>query len=269
MADDPLLEVRGLRKTYTRRAGWRRTTAVEALVEVDLTVIRGSTLAVVGPSGSGKSTLARCLARLEDPTAGELWFEGKDLLALDRRESRETRRRIQLVFQDTATALNPRLNAAEIVSEPLAVRGEGGRRERRRRAQELMERVGLPPSWADRRPFELSGGQRQRLSLARALAVEARLLILDEALAGLDVSVQAQMLALLGELQAEHHLTYLHVSHDLPLMSAVADDVAVMSAGRVVERGPAARLFAAPRHPATAAMVEAVVALPETASPRP
>ncbi|TMQ13119.1 MAG: ABC transporter ATP-binding protein [Deltaproteobacteria bacterium] len=266
--EPPLVRIRGLTKRYGRRGARGGTAEVEALAGVDLAIARGAIVALVGLSGSGKSTLARCLARLEEPSGGEISFEGADLLALRGRALRGVREKIQLVFQDAAAALDPRLRAAEIVSEPLEVLGRGGRVERRRRALELMESVGLPAAWGDRRPLDLSGGQRQRLAIARALAVQPRLLILDEAFTGLDASIQAQIAGLLVELRARHGLTYLCISHDLALVSVLADEVAILFEGRIVEEGPAARIFADARHPHTRALVGAVAALPAlSASP--
>ncbi|HEY3119378.1 MAG TPA: ATP-binding cassette domain-containing protein [Vicinamibacteria bacterium] len=259
--EEPLVRIRGLTKRYSRRAE-RGAPPVEALAGVDLTIADGAVLALVGQSGSGKSTLARCLARLEEPTGGQIWFEGEDLLALRGRRLRSVRQRIQLIFQDSAAAVDPRLSAVEIVSEPLDILGRGGRGERRRRAHELMEAVGLTAAWGSRRPLELSGGQRQRLAIARALAVQPRLLILDEAFTGLDASVQAQIASLLLDLRARQRLTYLCISHDLALMSMLADEVAILFEGRVVEHGEAARIFADPRHPHTRALTEAVPTLP-------
>ena len=266
-AEEPLVRVCGLTKRYARRAERRRSPTVQALAGVDLEVARGATLALVGQSGSGKSTLARCLARLEEPTSGRIWFEGVDLLALHGRRLLPYRQRIQLILQDSATALDPCLTAAEIVAEPLDVLGRGDGRERRRCARELMETVGLPAAWGGRRPLELSGGQRQRLAIARALAVKPQLLILDEAFAGLDASIQAQVAALLRELQGRHGLAYLYVSHDLALMSLLADEVAIMFEGRIVEHGAVARIFADPRHPHTRALIAAVPSLPAVAGP--
>jgi ABC-type glutathione transport system ATPase component len=262
-AEAPLLAVRTLCKRYVRR---RDRVAVEALRGVDLTLAAGAALALVGQSGSGKSTLARCVARLEEPSSGEVWFEGVNLLALEGRALRPFRERLQLVLQDSAAALDPRLTAAEIVAEPLDVVGRGGRRQRRQQALDLMETVGVPASAGSRRPRELSGGQRQRLALARALALRPRLLILDEAFAGLDASVQAQVAVLLEDLRARHGLTYLYVSHDLALVAALADEVAILFEGRVVEQGPAGRVFSDPRHPHTRALVSAAAAPPIAAA---
>jgi ABC-type glutathione transport system ATPase component len=260
---DELLTARGLSKSYRRRSGPVSSGhAVQALEHVDLTIETGSTLAIVGESGGGKSTLARCLALLEEPDAGEIRFLGRDVLGLTPRELRRVRRQIQLVFQDPATSLNPRLSAAEIVEEPLRIVGSGGKAEWRRRALQLMETVGLLPAWSARRPLELSGGQRQRLAIARALALEPKLLVLDEALSGLDVLVQAQIVNLLLELQAQRALTYLHVSHDLGLVGRIADFVAVLYRGRIVEHGSVSSVLASPRHAHTQALLGAMSALP-------
>jgi peptide/nickel transport system ATP-binding protein len=236
------------------------------LVARPFQVAAGTTLALVGESGSGKSTLARCLARLEEADSGEIWFEGRDILRLRGRDLVPVRRRIQLIFQDSATALNPRFSALEIVEEPLLIQGRGGKAERRNRALELMEAVGLRTDWATRRSLELSGGQRQRLAIARALAAEPSLLIFDEALAGLDVLIQSQIVNLLLDLQVSRGLTYLYVSHDLELMGRIADEIAVLCAGRIVERGNAAAIVAGPRHPHTQALLAAV---PEWPFPEP
>ncbi len=185
MSEEPLVRIRGLTKRYRRHAGGR-SAPVDALAGVDLSIERGTVVALVGQSGSGKSTLARCLARLEAPTAGEIRFEGTDVSTLAGDALRAFRESVQLLFQDSSAALSPRLTATEIVSEPLEILGRGGRAERRRHALLLMETVGLTSAVADRRPLDLSGGQRQRLAIARALAVKPRLLILDEAFAGLD-----------------------------------------------------------------------------------
>ncbi len=179
-AEEPLVRVSGLSKRYPRRGDRRARAAVLAVADVDLTITRGADLALVGESGSGKSTLARCLARLEEPTSGRIWFEGTDILELQGRRLRPFRERVQLILQDSATALDPRLRASDIVSEPLQVLGRGDRTQRRRRALELMEAVGLPAAGAERRPLELSGGQRQRLAIARALAVQDEIAIMFE-----------------------------------------------------------------------------------------
>lgn len=247
-----LAEVRGLSKRYSRRHWFSRDKFfVQALDNIDLAVHAGRTLALVGESGSGKSTLARCLALLENPSTGEIWFEGKLLSNMQARELSSIRRQIQLIFQDPVLALNPRFTAAEIIAEPLAIQGWGTKPEQRQRALELMEKVGLLPQWAERLPFELSGGQRQRLAIARALATHPKLLILDEALSALDPSVQAQIVNLLQDLQASFALTYLYISHDLALVGHLAHEVAVMQHGKIVELANRVELFARPQHPHT------------------
>ena len=247
-----LLEARGLVKRYVsgRYAG-RPAAIVRALDGVDLTILSDSILALIGESGSGKSTLAMCLACLESPDAGEVVFGGQNLPALSAARLLPFRERIQLVFQDSSSALDPRWTAAELVAEPLAIRRRGTKRERARRAADLMEQVGLPRRWMDRRPLEFSGGQRQRIAIARALALEPELLILDEAFAGLDLSIQAQILNLLLDLQAARGLSLLLISHDMRLVASVADEIAVLHRGKIVETGSARQLRESPRHPLT------------------
>jgi ABC-type glutathione transport system ATPase component len=235
-ATEVLLRAAGLRKCYTR-GGWlsRKRTCVEVLREVDLEIRSGSTVALVGASGSGKSTLARCLACLEKPDFGEIWFAKTNLAELNGHELVPFRSRIQLIFQEPGAALNPRFTAVDLVSEPLLIAGVGTKRERRDRALDQMELVGLPPSLGNRLPSELSGGQRRRLAIARALTLEPELLILDEALAGLDLSTRAQISNLLLNLQEVYPLTYLLISHDLGLVTHLADEVVVLDQGRIVE----------------------------------
>ncbi len=257
-----LMQVRRLSKNYAqRRPVTRSETTVQALENVNLTIHRGMTLALVGESGSGKSTLARCLAMLEQPSHGEIWYDGRNLLALNRRELFPIRSQIQLIFQDPATALNPRLGAAEIVAEPLAIRKIGTKTQQRERALALMEQVGLPADAERKRPLEFSGGQRQRLAIARALALEPKLLILDEALSSLDLANQEMILKLLADLQAAHSLTYLHISHDLRLVTQFADEVAVMNERRIVEHKTAMELFANPEDPYTQELLFAMPSL--------
>lgn len=244
---DALVRIERLNQEYVQR---RPLTGVEfrvrALEKANLTIRRGSTLALVGESGAGKSTLARCLALLERPASGEIWFDGKDVLQLHKRELFPFRRQIQLIFQDPASALNPRMTASEILAEPLAVLGERTKAQQRGWAGELLERVGLPRASENKRPLEFSGGQRQRLAIARALGLQPKLLILDEALSSLDLLNQELILKLLGDLQAAYSLTYLHVSHDLRLVSQFADEVAVMHDGRIVEQKAALDLLTMP-----------------------
>jgi ABC-type glutathione transport system ATPase component len=247
-----LVCVHDLRKEYVQRRPLARTKfAVRALNGIDLTIRRGATLALVGESGAGKSTLVRCLSLVEKPTGGEIWWNDANLLTLTRQALFLMRRRIQVIFQDPTSALNPRMTAAEIIEEPLAIQGVGTRDERRMCALTLMERVGVPPKWAEKLPMEFSGGQRQRLVIARALALEPELLILDEALSNLDLANQEMILRLLRDLQAVQGLTYVHVAHDLRMVADLADEVAVMHEGRIVEQKSVREVFERPEHPYT------------------
>jgi ABC-type glutathione transport system ATPase component len=257
-----LVRTTALCKQYVQRGSFsRKKFAVEALSGVDLEIAPGCLTALVGGSGSGKSTLARCLAMLEKPDSGEIWLEGESISLGNPQQAARLRPKIQLVFQDSAGALNPRFSAAEIIAEPLEIqRRESGPR-LRERALELMEEVGLPPDWANRRPLEFSGGQRQRLAIARAIALKPAFLILDESLSGLDLSTQAQVLNLLLDLQSAHSLTYLLISHDLTLVGQIADFVAVMHQGKIVERGSRQRVLGSPQHAHTRKLVESVQVL--------
>ncbi len=258
---EPLLVARGLSKRYRLRGRpGCKPVFVQALDCVSVEIRRGATLALVGESGSGKSTLARSVARLEDTDSGEIWFCGQNISALRGRRLHPIRNKIQMVFQDPATALNPRFSAVEIVAEPLVIQGCSGR-ESRGRALDLMEQTGLPRSHGSRVPRELSGGQKQRLAIARALALEPRLLILDEPLSGLDLSIQAQLVNLLLELQASRDLSYLYISHDLDMVEHIADEVAVMYQGRIVEKAPTADLFASPRHDYARSLLQSTAVL--------
>jgi ABC-type glutathione transport system ATPase component len=255
-------EVRGLSKQYVQRGLFdRRGFIVQALQCLDLSIPAGTTLAVVGESGSGKSTLARCLALLETPSAGEIWFEGRNLFTLGKRDLRAVRAQIQLIFQDPVTALNPRLTAVDVVAEPLLVQKRAGKGERRERALELMAQVGLSPQWGNRRPGEFSGGQRQRLAIARALALEPKFLILDEALSALDPPVQAQIVNLLLELQASYGLTYLYITHDLGMLAHLADEVAILRQGKLVERAKTMELLLHPQDSYTRRLLDSAPAL--------
>ncbi len=255
----PIMVAHDLKKSYVRhRRLGGAPVRINALDGVSLEIRRGSTLALVGESGAGKSTLARILARLEDPDSGRILFEGKEISRLKGKRLNPFRRRIQMVFQDPAAALNPRFSAGEIVEEPLEVQGIGSRKDRRLRALALMEQVELPAVWASRHPDEMSAGQKQRLAIARGLALEPVFLILDEALRNLDLSIQAQLANLLLDLQASRSLTYLYISHDLGLVSRFADDVAVMYQGKIVEKAPSSDLFVHPRHPYTQALLRAM-----------
>ncbi len=215
---------------------------------MDLQLFRGRTLALVGESGAGKSTFARCIALLERPSSGNITLDGVELLTLDNRQLFPMRRRIQLIFQDPASALNPQMTALEIIAEPLAIHNVGTKAERRERALHLMEQVGLETAAAQKTPFEFSGGQRQRLAIARALALEPELLILDESLSALDALNRDLIVQLLVNLQAARALAYLYVSHDLRLVSQFADEVAVMYQGKIVEQRKTRELFAHPAH---------------------
>jgi oligopeptide transport system ATP-binding protein len=255
----PLLRVRHLSKQYVQGRWFSRSKLrVAALDDVSLAVHSRSTVALVGESGSGKSTLARCLVRLSEPDSGEIWFEDKNLLALSSADSFAARRQIQLVFQSSAAAMNPQFSAAEIVGEPLRIQERAGKRERRKQALAMMEQVGIPPEWADRSPLEFSGGQRQRLVIARALVLRPRLLILDEALAGLDLSIQAQIANLLVNLQASFSLTYLYISHDLRLAGYLGDEIAVMQRGKIVESGTVVEVLSHPKHPHTRVLIGSI-----------
>ncbi|HEY4709569.1 MAG TPA: ATP-binding cassette domain-containing protein [Candidatus Acidoferrales bacterium] len=259
---EPLVRIERLSKRYVQGGALTRSRViVQALNDASLTIRRGTTLGLIGESGSGKSTLARCLALLEKPSGGSIWFSGDNLTEMDSRDLLPFHRRIQLIFQDPTSALNPRLTAAEIITEPLTVQGEGTKLWRRRRALELMDQVGLSARWEQRRPLEFSGGQRQRLAIARALALEPELLILDEALSSLDLANQEMLLELLADLQAAHTLTYLHISHDLRLVSRCADEVAVMNERTIVEQKSAQELFANPGHRYTQELLAAMPSL--------
>jgi len=231
-----LLEVQALSKKRTQGRWWQRQFEVRALDSVDLTLDVGCTLALVGQSGAGKTTLAMCLVGLEHPDEGVILFNGKSVLESGEKKRMRTTQDIQLIFQDSAGALSPRMSAVQVVEEPLLIRGEGTREERHERAIRAMQQVGLSPAWKNRRPHELSGGQRQRLAIARALITAPRLLILDEALAGLDLSIQGQIVNLLMELQIEQHLSYLYITHNHELASRIANEVVILHEGRVVER---------------------------------
>jgi ABC-type glutathione transport system ATPase component len=253
----PLLQVENVVKSYAAGRFKSTAPAFAALDGVSLSIPSQSTLALVGESGSGKSTLALCVACLEVPTSGSIWFEGANIAALEEKQRRKVRPRIQLVFQDPAGSLNPRWTALDIVSEPLLVPRQFTQRERRDKVFALFERVALPRKIAERKPDELSGGQKQRLAIARALALEPKLLVLDEALSALDCSVQAQISNLLVELQNSLGLTYLFITHDFAMASHLADQIAVMHRGHIVECGPAADILRAPSHEATRSLLAA------------
>jgi ABC-type microcin C transport system duplicated ATPase subunit YejF len=251
-----LMKASGLSKRYVQRTPFsRKKFAIDALVDVELEIAPRCLTALVGESGSGKSTLASCLAMLEKPDCGEIWFEGKEISRCSDRELAPLRPKIQLVFQDSAGALDPRFSAAQIIEEPLEIQHCESGRILRARACALMEEVGLSPDWANRSPLEFSGGQRQRLAIARAIALKPSFLILDESLSGLDLSTQAQILNLLLDLKTAHSLTYLLISHDLGLVGQIADFVGVMHQGKIVECGPMSQVLGNPRHAQTGALL--------------
>ncbi len=257
-----LMHVSNLSKEYIQRRPLTRSkVAVHALRQVNLAIRRGRTLAIVGESGSGKSTLVQCLSLIERPTSGEIWWDDVNLLALEKKALFSMRRRVQMVFQDPTSALNPGMTAGEIIEEPLAIQGVGTKLERRQRALELMEEVRLPAKWTGKLPMELSGGQRQRLAIARALTLDPELLIFDEALSNLDLGNQQAILALLKELQAAHHLTYIHVAHDLRMVEDLADEVAVMHEGEIIEHKAAGEIFLHPEHSYTRELLAAFLSL--------
>ena len=259
----PLVEVRDLSKHFPVGGGLirRERALVRAVDGVSLTIRVAETVGLVGESGCGKSTLGRLMIRLVEPTAGDVLFGGRSLLRLGSRELRTMRRAMQIVFQDPYGSLNPRMRVASIVGEGLAIHHLGTRAERPARVQELLALVGLPPEAAARYPHEFSGGQRQRIGIARALAVEPRFIVADEAVSALDVSVQAQILNLLQDLKQRLGLTLLFISHDLRVVEHLSDRVAIMYLGRIVEVGPRDWVFGDPRHPYTRALLSAVPVL--------
>src|SRR6266704_1072623 len=254
---EPLLKVENLEKHYENTGVLGTKKEVAALRGVSFSISARSTLALVGESGSGKSTLAFCIACLERPTSGSIIFRGEEIAARPEEEQRTVRPKIQLVFQDPTRSLNPRFSALEIVSEPLLVQGQCSKREREDKARALLAQVGIPQQKALHKADEFSGGQRQRLAIARALALEPKLLILDEALSALDCSVQAQIANLLLELQFSLGLTYLFITHDFAMAAHLADEIAVMDHGRIVELGAAEKLLRSPEHEATRCLLAA------------
>jgi oligopeptide/dipeptide ABC transporter ATP-binding protein len=259
MAGDALVEVRGLRKQFGGR--WslsRRRPVVHAVDGIDFDIHAGETLALVGESGCGKTTTARMIMRLLDPTAGTIRFDGTPIEALKPARMRRLRSEMQMVFQDPITSLDPRFRVGATIAEPLCVNRRMSASDRRSAVLSLMRRVGLLEEHAERYPHELSGGQRQRVGIARALILSPKFLLVDEPLSALDVSIQAQIVGLLMDLQRERGLTYLFVSHDLSVVRHVANRVAVMYLGKIVEIGPTGSVFGSPRHPYTRALLSAV-----------
>ena len=255
----PLVEVSHLVKHFRRDAGlFRAGTRVSAVDDVSFSIEEGETFGLVGESGSGKTTTGRCLLRLIEPSSGAVLFRGDNVLDFSKRRLREARRDMQIVFQDPYSSLNPRMRARDIVEEPLVIHRLGTSAERQARVAELFRLVGLNPVHLDRYPRQFSGGQRQRVGLARALALNPSFVILDEPVSALDVSVQAQVVNLLMDLQQQLGLTYLFIAHDLRLVEHVCSRVAVMFLGKIVEMGPTASLFETPRHPYTRALLSAI-----------
>ena len=250
-----LVNVRGLVKHFPVEGS---DDVVRAVDGVSFAIVRGETLGLVGESGCGKSTVGRCLLRLIEPTAGQVEFAGRDVLALSKNEMRQLRREMQIVFQDPYASLNPRMTVGDIIGEPLVIHKIGTKTERRERVRSLLQRVGLNPDYSKRYPHEFSGGQRQRIGVARTLALNPQLIVADEPVSALDVSVQAQVVNLLQELQAEFGLTYLFISHGLAVVEHISTRVAVMYLGRIVEIASAKDLYVQPLHPYTQALLSAI-----------
>ncbi len=255
----PLLDARGLVKHYPIKGGvmLKEIAAVKAVDDVSLSIQRGETLGLVGESGCGKSTFGRAILRLEEPTAGEVWFDGDNILAYEREQLRALRQKMQIIFQDPFSSLNPRKPVASIIGEPLLIHGMKSRRERDARVLELLRVVGLRQEHMRRYPHMFSGGQRQRIGVARALALNPQLVVCDEAVSALDVSIQAQVLNLLKDLQEDFGLTYLFISHDLHVVEHISDRVAVMYLGKIVEIAASETIYAQPLHPYTQALLSA------------
>jgi oligopeptide/dipeptide ABC transporter ATP-binding protein len=257
--ESPLVEVQQLQKYFPVKKGafGRATEQVRAVEDVSFVIRKGETLGLVGESGCGKTTVGRMLLRLLEPSSGSVKFDGRDLFALPSRQLRQLRRRMQIVFQDPYSSLNPRLTVGQAIGEPLQVHGLLKGPELEKRVAELLERVGLPAGYRSRYPHEFSGGQRQRVCIARALALGPEFIVCDEAVSALDISIQAQILNLLDDLQRDLGLTYLFISHNLNVVRHIADRIAVMYLGKLVELADAERLFSAPQHPYTRALISA------------
>ena len=257
---ESLLQVRGLKKYFPVRGGvfLRRIGNVQAVEDVSFSVERGKTLGLVGESGCGKSTVGQTILKLHNPTAGEIFYEGQDIAAMNRAELKAFRRDVQIIFQDPFESLNARHTVSRILEEPFVIHEIGTPAERRSWAGDLLDRVGLQADALDRFPHEFSGGQRQRIGIARAIALQPKLVVCDEAVSALDVSIQSQVINLLMDLQREMNLALIFIAHDLAVVKHVSDDIAVMYLGKIVEQADAQEIYAFPRHPYTKALLSAI-----------
>ncbi|HET7419261.1 MAG TPA: ABC transporter ATP-binding protein [Candidatus Dormibacteraeota bacterium] len=258
--DGRLLDVRHVVKEFpvTRGVIARRIGSIKAVSDVSISIQRRETFGLVGESGCGKTTLGRLVVALEKPDSGEIWFDGDNLAAIKRGRLRDVRKKMQLMFQDPYSSLDPRMRVLQILSEPLAIHRIGNARERRERVEQLLKEVGLSPRAVERYPHEFSGGQRQRIGLARALALSPTLIVADEPVSALDVSIRSQILNLMNRLQETHDLTYIVISHDLGVIRYVSDRIGVMYLGKLVEVGPASAVYNQPAHPYTEALLSSV-----------
>jgi oligopeptide transport system ATP-binding protein len=258
--NDDILTLNELKKYFFKKDGFfsLQQSVVKAVDGVNLSIKRGETLGLVGESGCGKSTLGRLILKLEEPTAGRICFEGEDVTACSKKKMRSLRKEMQIIFQDPYASLNPRKTIGKIIEEPFIIHGIGDRKQRKEKVKKLLDLVGLRPEYIDRYPHEFSGGQRQRIGIARAISLHPKLIIADEPVSALDVSIQAQVLNLLYALQEEFHLTYLFIAHDLSVVKFVSDRVAVMYLGRIVELAKSTKIYNNSLHPYTEALLSAV-----------